>query len=444
MWKGINREVSAVIGSSSEGLNVAREIRHCIHSLFSEALSVTVWDEVTVFKAGEIYIESLERALREFDFAILVLMADDEVRIREQEFFQARDSVLFELGLFIGALGRKRTFIFRSNEPELRLPTDIDGILSFSFDKSKAKHKESGFRSECEKLGAVILDRAGAHASDRTQYFVLFPSHRNDPFYVHLLAGISSNPVINKDMTFVTPTHSYSGPRLIEIIDNLLRRQGEFAGGIIAPTLKDIAVEELTERVDRFEIPIVLVDINPYRDSKLPEGVTYVGFDNRAGGQKAAEAMAKALGPNLDGKRVLVIGNDDQRDRHEGFMESWNGPISPQLKKCPFNRAEARSIVNRVVTHLEKEFHGIFCASDEIALGATGATRAREHDTVVIGFDATLAATTAIDLKKSPLINTVVQDSYLLGEKAIRVLKKKMARETVRRQEEILSVSLHI
>ena len=351
MKQGVTKPVSVVIGSSSEGLHIAREVRFCMNDLFRGSFGIKIWDEVDIFAAGEVYIESLERALKEFDFAILIVSADDEIRIRGQGFSQARGNVIFELGLFLGALGRKRTFVFRTNESELHIPSDLAAISTFNFDKDNAERDDPNFRFECEKLGALILKRKGTDLLSRTKYFVVFPSLRDDPFYVHLLAGILSNPAGDKDMTLITPSHAYSGSQLLEKLDNLINRQDQFAGGIIAPSLQDIEDKDLVGRIDKFEIPIVIVDINPYRDTKLPERLNYVGSDNRGGGQMAAKEMAKVLGPSLDGKRVLVLGNDDQRDRHEGFIEAWEGSVEPLLERCRFNRGEARAVVDRKLKH---------------------------------------------------------------------------------------------
>ena len=436
---------SVIIGSSAEGLHVARELRRCLRDLYGNSFGlVKVWDQANIFAGGDVYIESLEKAIEEFDFAILVLTADDGLQMRGKDFKQARDNVLFELGLFIGAFGRKKTFIFLSDEPSLKMPTDIDGISNFKFDMSHVDLDDPDFSRSCEKIGKSILERAIPDFSNRNEYFVLFPSLREDPFYLNLLAGISSNPTPDKDITFVTPIHGYSGQQLLEDIENMLSRQRQFAGGIIAPTLENLEEKDLTDLIDQFEIPLVLVDINPYRDSPLPKLVSYVGFDNLGGGKLVSKEMARKLGPDLDGKRVLILGNDDQRERHEGFIEAWKGPIPPEFEKCRFNRREAYEIAGRKMAHSDHEFNGIFGVSDEIALGATQAVCDRGNRTVVFGFDATSAARMLIDLKYSPLINTVVQDSYILGEKAIRLLKKMMTKETIRKQIEIIQARLYV
>lgn len=96
---------SVFVGSSSEGLEFARAVR----SLLESDSEVTVWRE-GAFRVGGTYIDTLAALLPRFDFAVLVLTPDDIVVSRDKEHFGPRDNVVFELGLFMGRLGRARTF----------------------------------------------------------------------------------------------------------------------------------------------------------------------------------------------------------------------------------------------------------------------------------------------------------------------------------------------
>ena len=114
---------SVFIGSSSEGLPVAKAIRE---KLKAEA-ETTIWYE-GVFGLGQGTLESLVNALDNFDFAVLVLTPDDMVESRDQTWQSPRDNVLFECGLFMGRLGRNRTFIVYDKACDIKLPSDLAGI----------------------------------------------------------------------------------------------------------------------------------------------------------------------------------------------------------------------------------------------------------------------------------------------------------------------------
>jgi len=107
---------SVFIGSSSEGLEFARAIR----GLLTDVAQITLWNE-GFFRPGNTFIDTLVNALPRFDFAALVLTADDLIRSREIESFGPRDNVLFELGLFMGRLGRARTFLVHQSGVDLKI-----------------------------------------------------------------------------------------------------------------------------------------------------------------------------------------------------------------------------------------------------------------------------------------------------------------------------------
>jgi Predicted nucleotide-binding protein containing TIR-like domain len=67
-------------------------------------------------------------ALEQFDFGIMVLSPDDLLESRNERFASPRDNVVFELGLFMGRLGRSRTFIVHEKDANLKLPSDLAGI----------------------------------------------------------------------------------------------------------------------------------------------------------------------------------------------------------------------------------------------------------------------------------------------------------------------------
>ena len=92
----------------------------------SGVAEVQVWNEGT-FQINKAYIESLEQEMNKADFAVLVLTKDDQQLIRETKEFVPRDNVVFEIGLFIGKLGRERTFYIRPQG--LKLPTDLLVLL---------------------------------------------------------------------------------------------------------------------------------------------------------------------------------------------------------------------------------------------------------------------------------------------------------------------------
>lgn len=111
------------VGSSREAINVA----NAIHENLAHDAEVTVWNQ-GIFNLSQSNLEALLEKLDNMDFGIFVFAPDDVVQIRDEENASTRDNVVFELGLFVGRLGRERSFFFLPSEQQgYRLPTDLIG-----------------------------------------------------------------------------------------------------------------------------------------------------------------------------------------------------------------------------------------------------------------------------------------------------------------------------
>lgn len=98
-------------------------------------------------KAGEIsktIIEALEnKIIDESVCGIVLLTPDDEGRKNGEEKLKprARQNVIFEMGIILGALGRERTIILKKEDIEI--PSDLSGILYIPY---KEHIKECGLK----------------------------------------------------------------------------------------------------------------------------------------------------------------------------------------------------------------------------------------------------------------------------------------------------------
>ena len=125
-----NPQPHIFIGSSRESLELAEKIQV---GLSSEPVSVFVWTD-DIFVASKISIEALEAELIKADFAILVLAPDDRVFSRGHDSDAPRDNVIFELGLFMGALTRQRTFFVKPRGKDIKIPSDLFGVTPLEYD----------------------------------------------------------------------------------------------------------------------------------------------------------------------------------------------------------------------------------------------------------------------------------------------------------------------
>jgi hypothetical protein len=141
------------IASSTEGLDVAKRIRLLLLHELDRQAEVELWN--SAFDMTATYIESLETAMAHADFAILILTSDDVTISRQSETSAPRDNVIFELGLFMGCLGRARCFIIQDKTAGLKLPSDLLGIHSATF----VNHSDGNWKATLGLTCALIAER---------------------------------------------------------------------------------------------------------------------------------------------------------------------------------------------------------------------------------------------------------------------------------------------
>jgi hypothetical protein len=145
---------SLFIGSSSEGLEFARALR----ALLAADAEVTLWNE-GFFGLSSTFIETLVNSLTRFDFAVLVMTPDDWIRSRNGEAWSPRDNVLFELGLFMGRLGRERTFVLHQAGAAMKLPSDLAGMTMATYEWPREdKSYKSAVGPACDSIREVVRD----------------------------------------------------------------------------------------------------------------------------------------------------------------------------------------------------------------------------------------------------------------------------------------------
>lgn len=118
------------MGSSSEALPVLNGLKP---KMLSPSLEIKIWDQ-DIFRPSKFALESLEETARNYDFAVFAFHPDDKIFSRWQLFWGTRDNVIFETGLFIGALGRQRTYILKPRG--LKMPSDLSGFTTVNYELS--------------------------------------------------------------------------------------------------------------------------------------------------------------------------------------------------------------------------------------------------------------------------------------------------------------------
>jgi hypothetical protein len=116
------------LGSSGKQAKLLKAITRGLE----DVADVEPW--TTTFNPGRSTLDRLVELSQEVDFAAFVFAQDDWTATDTSESGEAspRDNVVFEAGLFGGALGIRRTFILHANGS--KLPTDLLGLTAVRYD----------------------------------------------------------------------------------------------------------------------------------------------------------------------------------------------------------------------------------------------------------------------------------------------------------------------
>jgi CRP/FNR family transcriptional regulator, cyclic AMP receptor protein len=117
------------IGCSTEALSIANELQAGFKYDNIEAI---VWTN-GVFGPSGVAFDSLYHQVNRADFAAFVISPDDTVISRDTVQLAPRDNVLFELGLFMGALDRNRVFLIKEHSKDVSIPSDLLGITQTTY-----------------------------------------------------------------------------------------------------------------------------------------------------------------------------------------------------------------------------------------------------------------------------------------------------------------------
>lgn len=117
------------IGSSGTAQKKAKLLKRLLAELGAD---VICWFELYTFLLGKTTIDSLLEQTRKCHGAIFIFDKDDEIKSNGPPQFVPRDNVIYEAGLFAGALGKEAVAICLV--PGAHQITDLDGVTYLNYD----------------------------------------------------------------------------------------------------------------------------------------------------------------------------------------------------------------------------------------------------------------------------------------------------------------------
>lgn len=82
-----------------------------------------------------------------------MLLSPDEVTSRGLVNAAPRDNIILELGLFVGALGRRRALMVQPEKTKLKLPTDLLGVIAIRYPDSSVQEATPSIQDIIAELG---------------------------------------------------------------------------------------------------------------------------------------------------------------------------------------------------------------------------------------------------------------------------------------------------
>jgi CRP/FNR family cyclic AMP-dependent transcriptional regulator len=153
LMTALREKIRVFIISSVEALPIARAVQNAFDH---DPFTVVIWTD-GVFRASQYPVESLEREIDQSDFAIAIAEPDDLTESRAQTKPTPRDNVIFELGFFMGRLGRHRSLLLEPRGEEVKLPSDLTGITAIAY-KYDPKDLPAAMGPACNRVRDIIND----------------------------------------------------------------------------------------------------------------------------------------------------------------------------------------------------------------------------------------------------------------------------------------------
>lgn len=206
---------------------------------------------------------------------------------------------------------------------------------------------------------------------------------------------------------------------------------GSGVDAIIVDPVDSASTPQLTRLAQQAKVPLVYVNRTP-GDKTLPQGVVFVGSDERESGTLQMEALAKMA--NYKGNVAIMIGNLTdagalQRTKDvEQVVAKYPGMKVVQKQPANYARNEGMDLMLNWLGNGE-DIDIVAANNDEMAIGAAIALSKSNKKVLVGGIDATPDGLKALAQDKMQV--TVFQDAVGQGKASVDVAQRLIKGEKV-------------
>jgi predicted nucleotide-binding protein len=143
------------ISSPPEGVSIARNIQN---TLAHDDIIVTISSD-NIFDASSHAVNSFLDEAGQSDFCALVLTNDGPVINRGSMQSLDSDSIVFEIGLFMGTMGPNRIFLIMPRQSDINIPIELLGLKVFEYQVDPDKSPSSVLTPMSNLLRDQILSK---------------------------------------------------------------------------------------------------------------------------------------------------------------------------------------------------------------------------------------------------------------------------------------------
>ncbi|MBW4084343.1 ribose ABC transporter substrate-binding protein RbsB [Paenibacillus sp. S150] len=244
----------------------------------------------------------------------------------------------------------------------------------------------------------------------------------NNPFFVYLKDMVVEEAGRQGFEVIVVDAQNDSAKQNNDVED--LMQKGVDA--LLINPADSSAISAAVQTANSIGIPVITID----RSADKGTAASLIASDNVAGGAMAAQYIVDTLGEGAVVAELEGIpGTSAARDRGAGFHSIADNKLKVAVKQAAdFDRTKGLNVMENVLQG-NPDIQAVFAQNDEMALGAIEAVASSGKDILVIGFDGSEDAFTAI--KAGKLSATIAQQFDLIGQKAVQTAAEVLQGKTV-------------
>jgi ABC-type sugar transport system substrate-binding protein len=218
------------------------------------------------------------------------------------------------------------------------------------------------------------------------------------------------------DLTILSSQGFSALEEQINQVEDVMRRQVDLIG---IQAVDSKGVIPVIEDANAKNVPIISVDTGADGGKVL----SYISTDNTEAGHAAGAWLVRQVG---EGKVAMIEGtpgSQQGRERRDGFHAALGEQSKVQLVSsitANFERVKGMEVMEDILT-ANPDLKGVFCANDEMALGALETLRQRNAigKVIVIGMNG--APDAILATYKNEIQGTVLQYTSFMGETFVRM-----------------------